>query len=336
VKDDPGRPGIEAVLDEVRKLARVRELGLPTSLFAGDPPALVKEYRRRAMAEVASELRAHPEEVRATLMAALLWWREREITDGLLDLLLRVIHKIGARAERRVETEVLQDLKKVTGKTNLLFRLAEMAVENPEGTVREVLYPVVGEQTLRDLVREYKDSGPAFRLNVHACLSSSYRGHYRRMLAPVLGALEFRYNNAAHRPVVEALDLLRSHAGTMTKCYPADEAVPVEGVVPAGWRFLVVREDDHGCGRVDRVGYEVCTLKALREALRSREVWVVGADRYRDPDEDLPQDFDERREDYYAGLGQPLEAERFVDGLRAEMEAVLGELDSGICRATGR
>ena len=156
---------------------------------------------------MANELRAHSTETRATLMAALLWSREREITDGLLDLLVRVIHKIGARVERRVEKELLEDLKKVTGKTNLLFQMAEAAVKNPEGTVREVLYPVVGEATLKELVKEYKGSGPAFRLNVHARLSSSYRGHYRRMLTPLLETLEFRSNNAAHQPVIQALHL---------------------------------------------------------------------------------------------------------------------------------
>ena len=161
VKADPGRAGLEAVLDETKKLGRVREVGLPPDLFAGDPPALVKEYRRRAMTEVANELRAHREETRATLMAALLWWREREIADGLLDLLVRLVHKIGARAEKRVEKELLEDLKKVAGKTNLLFRMAEAAVDNPEGAVREVLHPVVGEQTLKELVKEYKGSGPA-------------------------------------------------------------------------------------------------------------------------------------------------------------------------------
>lgn len=225
VKADPGRASLEAVLDEVQKLARVREVGLQADLFAGDPPALVKEYRRRAMVEVASELRAHP------LVAALLWWRKREITDGLLDLLVRVVHKIGARAEKRVEKELLEDLKKVTNKTNLLFRMAEAAVGNPEGTVREVLYPVIGEQTLKEVVKEYKGSGPAFRLNVHARLSSSYRGHYRRMLAPMLEALEFRSNNASHRPVIEALHLLRRYAGSTAKTYPADETVPMEGTV---------------------------------------------------------------------------------------------------------
>lgn len=30
-------------------------------------------------------------------------------------------------------------------------------------------------------------------------------------------------------------------------------------------------------GRIGRVAYELCVLKALRDALRRRDVWVVGS-----------------------------------------------------------
>jgi len=33
-------------------------------------------------------------------------------------------------------------------------------------------------------------------------------------------------------------------------------------------------------------------LQALREKLRCKEIWVVGANRYRNPEEDLPADFE--------------------------------------------
>jgi len=328
LKADPGRVGLESVLEEVEKLRRVREVGVPEGLFDRVSPKVLKAYRQRAATEKPSELRAHPKEVRAALMAALLWSRGREITDSLVELLLQLVHRIGARAERRVERELLADLKRVNGKTSILFRMAEAAVGRPEGTVREVLFPVVGEGTLKDLVKESKSAGPTFRLNVHSRLVASYRGHYRRMLPPILEALAFRSNNAAHRPVVEALSVLRRNAGSPARSYAAEEDVPLEGVVPPAWEDLVVSRN--GSLRVDRVGYEVCVLNALRDALRRREVWVVGADRYRDPDEDLPQDFEERREAYYAELGQPLAAERFVEALREEMRAGLEALDAGL------
>ena len=40
---------------------------------------------------------------------------------------------------------------RVTGKIQLLFRVAEAVVEEPEGTIRDVLFPRVKEETFRDL-----------------------------------------------------------------------------------------------------------------------------------------------------------------------------------------
>ena len=39
-------------------------------------------------------------------------------------------------------------------------------------------------------------------------LKASYTNHYRRGLIELLDVLEFRSNNAAHRPVIEALALV--------------------------------------------------------------------------------------------------------------------------------
>jgi hypothetical protein len=155
-------------------------------------------------------LRAHAPALRASLVAALCWMREREVTDSLVDLLIQVIHKIGVRAKKRVEKELLDDFKRVTGKITVLFHIAEASVEKPDGCVRDLVFPAAGgEQKLRDLVREYKSSGPAFRFQVHTYLRASYASHYRRMVPQVLQALEFRSNNATHQPLIEALELKR-------------------------------------------------------------------------------------------------------------------------------
>ena len=93
----------------------------------------------------------------------------------MVDLLLSTVHRIGARAERRVEQELLDDLKRVTGKHDLLFQLAEAALAQPDGIVRDVVFPVVGEQTLRDLVKEWKATGPTYRKHVQTVIRNSYR-----------------------------------------------------------------------------------------------------------------------------------------------------------------
>jgi hypothetical protein len=119
-------------------------------------------------------------------------------------------------------------------------------VENPDGTVREVLYPTVGEQTFKDLVREAKATGPTYRTTLRATIRSSYRGRYRRAVLDLLAALDFRSNNEAHRPVIRALDLVRRYADTKLRVYPMDEDVPMEGIVRPLWRDAVVDTDHHG------------------------------------------------------------------------------------------
>jgi TnpA family transposase len=331
VRGDPGKAGVASVTRGLERLEAIRAVGLPADLFAGVLPHEVELCRRRVAVQPPSDLRRLPEPVRLAWLAAYAHRRGRALTDDLVELLVETVHAIGARAERRVEQQVIGELKRVTGKTNLLFEIAGAAVARPDGTVRDVVFPVVGEQTLRDLVRE-RQSGPTYRTSLRTTIRSSYAGHYRRMVPRLLDALDFRSNNAVHRPVIEALALVRRYAGTRVRHIPAHETVPIEGVVRPLWRGAVIDAGTHGKPRVNRITYEICVLETLRERLRSKEIWVVGADRYRNPDEDLPADFAERRTPYYEALGLPLDADAFVAGLQDELRAGLSRLDAGLPR----
>jgi hypothetical protein len=128
----------------------------------------------------------------------------------LVELLIATVHRIGARAERRVTNELINAFKKVTGKENILFSIAEAALAAPDDAVRAVVFLAVagGEQTLRELVHEFTTRGPVYRRTVQTTLRASYSGHYRRGLIALLEVLEFRSNNSAHRPVIDALGLI--------------------------------------------------------------------------------------------------------------------------------
>lgn len=66
------------------------------------------------------------------------------------------------------------------------------------------------------------------------------------------------------------------------------------------------------------------------EKARCKEIWVFGANRYRNPDEDLPADFEERREENYKALNQPLDADSFITALKQEMIQGLEKLNEGM------
>ncbi len=332
VRSDPGKAGVANVTRGLERLEAIRAIGLPSGLFAGVLPHEIELCRRRLAVQPPSDLRRLPEPARLAWLAAYAHLRGRALTDDLVELLVETVHAIGARAERRVEQQAIGELRRVTGKTSLLFEIAGTAITRPDGTVREVVFPVASEQTLRDLVREWQ-SGPTYRRSLRTTIRSSYAGHYRRMVPRLLDALDFRSNNATHQPVIEALALVRRYAGTRVRHIPAHEVVPIEGVVRPLWRDAVIDAGADGARpRINRITYEICVLEALRERLRSKEVWVVGADRYRNPDEDLPADFAERRAPYYEALGLPLDAEAFIAGLQTEMRAGLSRLDTGLPR----
>ncbi len=329
LKADPGRVGLASVLKEIAKLKRIDDVQLPMNLFTGVTPKTLERYRLRVATESVQELRRHPEPIRYPLLAAFCWQRRKAIIDGLIELLMQIVHRISVRAERKVVAEIIGDLEKVHGKTMVLYRLAEAALRQPEGIIRDVLFPLVGEETLQALVKEYHAKGPAYRRHVHTLLRSSYSHHYRRMLPLILDALTFRSNNAAHQPVIQALVWLKAHRHDHPQFIACDE-IPIDGVVRPQLQAILLEAAPNGTDRINRINYEICVLQALRERLRCKEIWVEGADRFRNPDDDLPADFATQRSAYYQALNQPQSADRFVETLQQAMQQALSQLDANL------
>ncbi len=146
--------------------------------------------------------------------------------------------------------------------------------------------------------------------------------------------LEFRSSNATHQPVIEALAFIRRHAGAGNiTYYPLGEKIPAHRGLEGDWQDVLHRDDTRGRRRTVRMVYVVATFQALRDQLRCKEIWVVGADRWRNPDKDLPADFDEHRTDHYATLRKPLDPAAFVDELRDQMRAELSAFERRPARA---
>jgi len=332
IKADPGNVSLETMLTEIHKLRSLCAIGLPEKLFADVAPKVVAGWRARATVESPSHMRAPELQVRLTLLAALAHLRQREVTDALVDLFNSVVHRVNGHAERRVTQELVSAFKRVTGKENILFSIAVASLGNPEGPVREVVFPAVsgGEQTLRELADEFRTKGPVYRRIVQTTLRASYSNHYRRGLIALVKILDFRSSNTIHQPVIDALALVTRHARNKARYYPPEDSVPLAGVVRDDWREALVHTDSRGRPRIARTAYEICVFQALRDRLRCKEIWVVGADRWRNPDEDLPADFEERRQEHYARLDQPFDPFQFCERLRTEMREGLRSLDDAL------
>ena len=273
LKTSPGAPGLESVFFEIDKLRVLTQFDLPADLFGKVAPSVLTLYRQRAETETLHELRRHPDPTRYTYLAAFCLQRRAEITDSLVELFLQLVHRIGARAEKRVKKDLIEELQHVENKPRMLYQVAEAAVAHPDETIRKGIFRVMSEAQCKAIIEEYKKKG-SYHQQVYWCMRSSYRDHYRRMVPLLVNMLEFRSSNSVHQPVVRALELMKRYAGTSGIWYPVEENVPIDGVIRPMWQEVVLEKDKEGEQRINRVNYELCVLEALRDGLRCRELWV--------------------------------------------------------------
>jgi len=162
-------------------------------------------------------------------------------------------------------------------------------------------------------------------------IGGSYSYHYRRILPPLLEVLEFRSNNERHRPLIHALDVVKTYLEDPHRTfYPIDAVAPMQDVIPPAMQSWVRQPNRTGTLQIRRTRYELCVLQALRDQLRSKEIWVMGADRHQNPDEDTPADYRDKRVEYYQALDLPLDADEFVKQIQQQMTEALKLFHDGL------
>ncbi len=307
IREDPGNVSVKTIEREVFKLGAIKAVGLPGDLFDDVAQGMLAAWRARVAVEAPSHLREHPHKIKVTLLAAYLHCREREIIDALVDLLITTVQRINAHADTKITNEFVAELKRVSGKETILFKMTGAALEAPEAIVSEVIYPAVpgGVDTLVALWHEYNSKGSSYRQHRQRVFKASYTNHYRTGLIQIVEALEFGSTNTVHAPMMAALALIKRYRVQhthRTRYYATGETVPVEKIVPAELAELMYRTDKSGRQRILRSVYECGVFQTLRDKLRCKEIWVHRAYKWRNPDLDLPADFEDKRAENYARL----------------------------------
>lgn len=331
LKQEAGGVGLKSLKEELSKLKTIEELALPTALFKGLNERVVDRYRQRVETESLTEIRRHPDPIRYLLLSAFCSQRSQEIVDSIIELFILLVHRLESRSRKRVSSEIVATAQETQAHDQLLYQIAVAALAQPEGTVQDVIYPVANETQLENVVEHLGEGGKSFRERLHAKMRRSYTRYYRRLLPLILKSLEFRSDSLNLQPLLDAIKLLKASAELPSaQSYPPEIDVPMDGVLSAEWQDIVMVTGKRGEPEIDRASYELGVLRTVREKLRCKELWVEGAKRYRNPDEDLPQDFEAKREQYYQDLQQPLEAAPFIDRLQAEMKEALTEFNQGL------
>ena len=294
-------------------------------------------------------------DARAASMACFVYIRSQLLTDDVADLFIKLIHNMKSSAEVHVNKKIITDVKKVNGKFDILYLIAEAALENPKGVIEDEIYPIVNQETLKKLVIELKNKGNQWYQNqVNLKVHSLYSHAHRKALLQLLNAFTFKSNSPEGRDLLDAIAFIKKNQESTDTYYPDATLVPTANVIPASWKSMVFESDDFPVTgaplvhafkddgtlsdtekqaspiKINRFHYEVAVLESLREKLRCKLIWIEGAYRYRNPDDDLPADWETSREARYLQLELPLKAADFIKKLKRELHLNLQNLNDTI------
>jgi len=329
MKSKAGRLGMRNLIEEISKLNFIREFEIETEiLFDGISHGVIRYLKDRVRPEDSYQMRRHPATIRYSLMAILLHFRQQDVTDNIVRSFLELIRRIEKKADKSLEVKLVKNIRKVYGKSNILYKIAKASTENPEGTIQEIIFKAVGIDVLKRIVDEFdaESQEADYDNSKTKAMKVKYSHHYRRMLKPVLETLQFRANNPAQQPLIDGLALVKKYVDSRCTYYPDNENIP-DALIKSHWTNLVYQKTKNGTG-VARYYFELCVLQKLEKALKCKEVWVEGAYLYRNPELDLPRDWDRRQIEYYAKLDIPQTADGFIDPIRKEMTEQLESANS--------
>ncbi|MDF1599180.1 hypothetical protein PZ895_05230 [Mesorhizobium sp. YIM 152430] len=242
IKGDPGAASLENMLALFERLAFIKRLDLPHDMLRGVGKPWIERIVRRVGAEKASEMRRHTPQRQLGLYAIFLMVQEAQITaqhdrsaGGYGSQVRCALETQGGCRDRQGYREGLRQ-----GAT--------------AGRVCDVIFPVAGREKLMATIREHRAKGKLERQIYHV-MRGSYANHYRRILPQLLSVLEFRSNNAMHRPVLDTLDWIRRALGSHRRVFYRNE-VPIEGVIPGE-----IAQCDHLQGRPHQL-YQLRIVRA--------------------------------------------------------------------------
>lgn len=93
LKADPGRVGLESILNETDELQFIKSLNLPVDIIQSISTKTLRRYYQRISGESTWEAKRHPQEIKYSLFTVFLYFRQREI-DGLIELFIQIVHRL--------------------------------------------------------------------------------------------------------------------------------------------------------------------------------------------------------------------------------------------------
>lgn len=279
----------------LEKLEYLQNLYIPDSILEYIPRHRIIWLRHQGEAYYADGLRDINETRRLAILAVCAIEWKAMITDAVLETHDRIVGKLYSSC-KRMRDEQLTDHKKLANDTLISFvKLSQklLTAYTNNGAIIDVISDTDELETLMATAKTLTKRLESDPLEFVLCGYS----RFRRYTQPMLEDIKFKGNQAS-QPLLEAITLLKS----LNKSdYQIDSPLPIS-FANAKWRKRLGRKPE-------RKPWETAVLFAIRDALRSRDIWVTHSRNYQDTRQQL---LPTKQAEQTVSLPIPLQAEKWL------------------------
>ncbi|MHC0449744.1 MAG: Tn3 family transposase [Candidatus Lariskella arthropodorum] len=324
LRQDSGSSTKKNVKQEISKLNILKRLPMASLAFLGDINIKQRTiYRRRFLTDTPSRFKRRSRFARYSIAVIFCYQRYQEVLDNLVEHLLYFVHQVKKIADNK-QTHLNKEIGKRLDDLELLYQLAVINHDHPKGIIEQEVYPYVPQEVIKQII-ETRDFARQLKKIVQNSVIKRYSMSYRSTIFSILDCLELDSNNLKFLDIIK---LIKEYQKSTQKYYLVDIDIPIDGFVSKQQQKYIFEKDVDGNSRILRKSYECAIFKLLRVKLRHKEVWVKGSYKYRDPIDDLPEEFEKKREEYFGLLGAPLSVNDFVAPLKNDMKYHLETFDN--------
>ena len=315
-----------AVKTELAKLAYLRRLDAHTLDLS-----MLPAERRRFLAAVGRRLtgqalaRREPER-RYPILLALLAESAVDVLDEVVFLFDQAISGRESAARTRLSEALAEHARQGEDRQVLLDEILAIALDPDiaEEQVGVLLRERIGMERMRAAWTARKERLP--RDHGHLAMLDASMSYLRQFAPAVLSAVRFA-GGPGTSDLLTAVETLGELYATGARKVPAGTPT---GFVPTRWAGYLQTATQRGDVTAYRHYWELCVLLAVRDGLRSGDVYVPGSRRYADPASFLltPEQWQPRRLEFCRLAGKSADATAALAATEDELHAALADLDT--------
>jgi len=329
LKKDISGAKIKNVQGAIDKINLLDQIKLPDSIIETVDRRLLLKYYERVIAFAPSNILDFSSPIKYATMAIFCRIRLELLLDSLIDTMIKLIKKMRSGAEKHVDHYILQEVKRVDGKFDILEKLAVLNAKNPKSIIEDKVYPVISQDKLEEVIQDLQHRGSKwYQDQVREKMHKTYAYGNRGSLLSILRTLEMFEDHVDYKPILKAIHFINEYWNESDLSYYIN-IPPLIGVITQSWHNMTVTVEK-GSLRINKYNYELAVLEQVEEFLGFKAIWVDKSYRYRDPNKDLARDFTDKREAYYKLLNLPLKSEEFITKLKTSVTSNLDMLNTNI------